>query len=856
MACALHSQDIQKLPADPAIRSGVLPNGVTYFLTTNPLYKGMADFALVQKVGYETVPAEEGSRVISISQQALAAQPRLLSPSVQDFFTSHGVVPGLNGFVEVSENATVFRFNDMMVAESPQLLDSTLLVLMNMVERGVVSDDEFVKRWYGAPDHAIIISGDINTGSVLEKLRMLSYMVPSSESSPRQEYEWQEEDMSVSLNKDGSRDIVTVSVTWRLQRTLREYMNTVQPLVYERYMSEMGIIACDRIAKRLDRAGIAYTGISYDYQNSIRSLDDEKFQISLSVSPSAVDTAVNVLASVMSGIDNGDVSVDDMRRAESIFLERLPRNERMENSAYVDMCIASYIYNSSLASEKEVRQFHSSKNISDSEELSIFNSVVTASVDPERNTVLGLRGNISEVSSDGLKDAFLSAWSAAEPMPADTGRNDVALWGPGEKVKVSSSRKEHMSGGTIWKLSNGMRVIFKKMPTDNVVYYSLMLNGGYGNLSDIRTGDGAYMSDYLDFCTIGGVSADVFKDELRKKGMTMDFKVNVSNTTIKGIAPDDGLESLLKVLLTVLNDRSVDKDAFARYAANEKLRLELTRGSLQDRLGIIDGIIYPDYKYTSWRSAGRLDESLAERADAFVDNLASKMNDAILILTGDVDESMLKKVLSMYASGFKVTEGAFSRPIVRGQPISGEVLYTVQGEENSVDIAMSAPLSLTADNYYAAIMTAMALRKNVIQTVSGTGMTVDITHDFSKYPQERFSLVVSLKEASASGFAPGTSAEDPIEAMNAVRRNLKNLDSIEISVAELKSYKSLLKKLMGMRKDNPEWWLKFINMRYLDGKDFVTGCDAKIDAVSVDKVKFLLKSLADGARVEYVTSRR
>ena len=114
----------------------------------------------------------------------------------------------------------------------------------------------------------------------------------------------------------------------------------------------------------------------------------------------------------------------------------------------------------------------------------------------------------------------------------------------------------------MWTLANGMRVIFKKMPVDDVIYYSMSLNGGYGNIQNLSRGEGAYLSDYLRFCRIGGVRFEDFQDLIRKKGMTMDCEVNLSNTIFKGHVPDDGLDYLLQMLASVMYDRTLDKETF------------------------------------------------------------------------------------------------------------------------------------------------------------------------------------------------------------------------------------------------------------------------------------------------------
>ena len=115
--------------------------------------------------------------------------------------------------------------------------------------------------------------------------------------------------------------------------------------------------------------------------------------------------------------------------------------------------------------------------------------------------------------------------------------------------------------------------------------------------------------------------------------------------------------------------------------------------------------------------------------------------------------------------------------------------------------------------------------------------------------------MLSLKEASVDGFAPGTSHHEPLEALSAVRGLLKNLESIELTDAELASYKTYLKQKVKRRQEDPEYWQDAISMRYIDGKDFVSGFEARIDAVSINDVKNMLRHLSQGARVEYVINR-
>lgn len=858
VAFTVQAQTIQMLPDDPAVKSGVLPNGIAYYVASNPSVKGMADFALVQKTGALTVPDTDRNSIVAVSQEALSSQPRLLAPTVQDYFLNLGTIPDRNGFVQVTDNATVFRFEDVMIGRDADVVDSTLLVLMGIVEKTAGMEGPVAGGWYSPLDQALIVAGDVDADQLSEKLKMLSYMVPSKESFTRKEYEWVEQDTLQIRSVEDRRDLVTVSARWRLQRTPRELMNTVQPVIYERFMTELGIVARARMQKSLESAGIPYADISYDFISGMESLGDESFGMTVSVAPQHVEAGVSVLASVLSDLDASGASLFEVRRARLMYLGALDaeKDGHESNADYIDRCISAFVYNSPLTSRKDIMAFHTSRNLSDEEEQGIFNSIVSASLDGSRNLVLEYQSKGGMISSDRIGCTFLSSWSTGQEQSGPAINKVPSLYGPGEPVKVKSSRKEHTSGGTVWTLSNGIRVVFKQMPTDNKIYYSLALNGGYASIPDLQAGEGGYMSDILSVSRIGGAEAERFFDVIRQNGMSMDLDVGFSTLTLRGTVRDDGLEYLMNILLTVMNDRTTDRDRLGYHTACERLRQEYVKGSVAERISAIDSILCPGYRYSAVKAAGSLDERFADKADALMESLSGKVNDGMLILVGDIDEKKLKAALQMYAGGFRTEERAFARPYVSYQPISGTVTRTLEGEANSVDMVLSVPMALTADNYYLAAVSSIALRSELTRAVAGTGMWLKLKHNCKKDPHERFNMMISLNEASVEGFIPGTVHEDPVVALNAVRTALEDPHSLDISEAELASYKAMLKKYIAERKKDPEYWLNVVSLRYLEGKDFTTGCDARIDAVTVDKVKELLTSLVNGTRVEYIISKR
>lgn len=858
MTLSAYAQDLPVLPADQAIKTGRLPNGTHYFLVSNPSIKGVADFALVQKTGTGNIPDSLSGMVKETARMALSSLPRCLAPSLQDYVTSHGVTPGRDGFVKVSENATEFRFRDVLL-DKPAVLDSTLLVLMDVIDRVSSTDDPFLREWYSPSDQAIIVSGDVNVGDVEYKLRTLSLMTPSVASSPRLGYVWEPKDSAEYVRIPASRPgLAEVSVTWRSARMPSEYMNTVQPTIYEMFLAELGMVVEEKVFASLRSKNIPVADVSCGFVTSVQSADDESFTVSVVVSPEHFEDALVSLSEVMSRVDAGQTSPEDLVRVKRICTDMVHEASNKpvrSNSSYVDKCITAFLYNGSLSSLKAKVDFLASRQLADTTELRLFNGISSALLDPLRNMTLTYD---AEMAVDSVRTMFTDAWHAEKDSVERRTFSMVDIpqvQSLVPKLKIRSTKTDPMSKGTVWTFSNGMTVVYRKMETGGRLYYNLARNGGYGSIADLEHGEGGYLSDYFLLGRIGDMSGEDFVKLLNREGISMEAYVGLSHMMLSGYAPKEKTGHMLRSLLAVVNERVPDQEAYRYHADCMRLEHLARKGTRQERICVIDSIMCPDFRYSGMKNLAQIPENLAEKADRYFAAQSEKNNDGVLILLGDMDETLLKKVLLEHMGGFKTTERAFRRPLVRYQPVSGWSTYTVAGGQDCVDIAMSAPLPLSIDNYMAAEIAAMVLQKHLSGAVTGTGMYLTLESECRIYPNERFNIHISLNEASPDGFSSFTEPTGPMEALAVVRKALESISETPVSDAEVAAFKQQLKGRMALDMKDPFYWLNVISRRYLAGKDFTTNYESKISSVTPDKVKAILSALNDGSKVEYITSR-
>lgn len=756
----MSAQKPASLPHDPAMKSSVFPNGLSCYVVENRSEKGLADFALIRRD-----------------------------------YDGHEVVCAVEGRMVGKETA----------------LDSTLLQLMRRVSADSIPADQ-----------AIIASGDLDASSVISRLRYMSLMIDRSDPSALPEYKWNGDGkMRHSCYADTLTGLAAVCFEWNAPRAPAEYMNTVQSAVYDKAVSEIGDVACRRIRRVLRASDIPVADVSYHYTGSMEGLADERHELKVTMNAADSSRVRSAVLSVLSAIDRGTTSDDDIALAENAYmlgLERKAADVVRRNSDYVKICTDAFLYNGPLSTDRERLAYFRSKDISESSRRAIFNGIAAALIDVE-------------TPSDTIDDPLLNL------MSADT----LSLPAATEKIKVRSSKKDPFSGGTIWTFANGFKVIYKQMPTDRVIYYSMSLNGGYGNLEDLKRGEGAYLSDYDDLCWISGMKARYFKDLLALSGMTMDARVGMFNTSVSGKVQDRNADLMMKALLAFANERRPDGDEISYYRTSEGMRRSFLRG--KDVRIVIDSLMCPEYRYSPYKSAEDLDDDTIEKAEALYSGMTSKMNDGVLVIVGDMDPSRLKKLLQVYVGGFNVKQVASRRPSHKYQPVSGVSTYYADGSADEIIMTLSSRMPMTAENHMAVEIAAMILERDLKEKYAASGLDISLFYDRRIYPDERFSFMIRLSGASGAA------------ELYQLREALSECFVKDIDAEVLRCCREYVKHKYSLMMTTPEYWLGVIPLRHMEGKDYTSGYAAKADAVSAERIKAVFDALETGAGIEYVISQ-
>lgn len=835
-------QDLPELGVAREIQRGTLPDGIRYYLVTNPVQKGFADFALVQ----------QGQDDPESVRAALRQLPHFGSREPYRFLADHGVGYTGEGLVSLLSDAAVFRLRDVPAHEE-SVADSTLLMLFDIAATC-------------RKPQAIIVCGDIQAARIRERMELLSMMVPPLEKDYRPEaYLWHPRDtLMLRMTVNPTRDVAAINAIFSTPRLPAEVMNTPQPLISQVYSDQLGQIVRQRVVRSFRSAGIPLADFRYRYQDSAQGPDDERYSFTVYTSARQLDAATRQFASVLSSLDKNGSGAEEFQDTKDRLISEARRHEggrRLDNHDYLEKCISSCLYGSNLASEATLNDFIVSRRLDDGRERELFNGFARALLDSARN--LALRFDLPERDwhERGLSRSFNEAWSRPAPdeeYKANFG-DTLSLFQPTQRVRLRAEAAEPISGGRLWTFSNGIKVIFKKMDTPGEFQYALMLRSGVAECPGLQAGESAFVGDMLALSSVAGLSGADFHEMLLANGITMQEESTLSDLRITGLAPRAKLPLLLRALLSVADARQPSKTAFDYYKSAEALRVDMEQLSPRDVNSLMDSLMRPNYFYTDRKQTSRLRDDLPERAEQYFAAAFSKINDGILVLMGDLNEDQLKKELGRTLGDFRTQTKYSQRPRVDSRFTTGQTTHIVEsapglvgGGEIGVNIAMSAPVPFSMENYMSFKVAREVIRKQLTAVLADLGAYAELSERLELFPAERLSLFVNCRPCRADGLPAGVSPATPLPLLDAVRQVTRRLELLPVSEADVKAFKDLLLKQMDNRREDTEALISDVLARYSEGKDLVTDYKTAIQNVSVASVQHILALLGAGAEVEYV----
>ncbi len=818
------AQNLPPLQKDASITKGELSNGISYYLVTNTTMKGVADFALVRKGMTDTLAA----------RAELVSLPHFNKTIPYKFLSRKGIGCRPEGYISYQDNATLFRFDNVPMFDVAAA-DTTLLMMFDIIGTQ-------------PRPHAVIVSGDIKPAEIIEKMKVFSLMVPSRTTSyTAPEYSWvPSEDTKWSFEPS---DKASVEVQFRAPRTPAEQMNTIQPFISKLFSMELAEIVKDRLTTSLVSRNIPVRNMLVNTFGSDDSAGDERFVVKLETSEDQLIPATLALSSTLSEIGAKGVGKDEYKtyRESTLRLLSQPRS----NDEMVRQCVSNYLVGADLATSPTKARYFTSRNMSIDAEVSIFNNYTSALLGDTLDASVKWTGSEEEYDEWIYPMMFTATWNSVAMLEKPTmvwrvsAKDTVEFGIERGKTKLKSVSSDPASGGEMWTFANGLRVIYKKMPSGGRFAYSMMIKGGFSTVKDLDRGEGAFFSDMMGLHKIAGLQAGDFEKVLNANGVDIKTTVSASDLRISGSAPSSRYALVFKALLSVANERKADYSLFDPY------RLA---GISTLKTATLDSLMFPDNNYTEIKTPSGLVETTLSDAEAFFSREFLRCGDGMIVLVGELPSEDLQKYFAKVLGGFRVSKSVSPRSLANLNLKVGSTTYSEVGDPARIEIGLAASHPFSTETYMAFKAAGLSLERRLSGVMAELGFSVSLEDKFSTFPKEiadmRFTLTPVPEYGLPEGVEGGELNVD--EALMVARKTIDEVLSGPVSAAELSSSKALLANQYSMNLADPSGYADAVLMRYSSGKDVLTGYNEKINGVTADKVKDVFNALAGGMRVEYV----
>ena len=810
-AITVPAQQLPPLSVDPSIETGKLGCEAAYYIVKAPIRKGYASISLVQK----------GDSLTDLKRAGLSSA----------FLARMGVGPTGDGFLSEMEGSTIYTFKDVPFYRK-DVLDSMLLYT-------------FHKMSESSAPQAIIVSGDVEPAVELKKkMDIFSLLVPKLDAQkPEPGYVWNPNQPAVL---DYSAGPGSIAVTYAGKRIPQVFMNTAQALVTDIFGLEFLVLLRNRLEKDFAREGITCSSISF---KSLRSCDykgDERYTVIARIAPGQEFRALRVMARTLASIDARGVSVKEFTDAKEVLRPGLLR-EAASIQDKTAPCIANFLFGANLAPASERVRLFARKNIPEETEARLFGKFASALLAGENNLTLELSARDTLDPAEALMVYNANYKNGlAVPYEADYtwhGADSAGLDFSPSRQRIRKEKPELASGGTVWNFSNGVKVIYKEIKGSRMFNYALVLNGGLSQIPDLQEGEGGNIGPMLRLYDVGGIPAPVFQDMLEVNGLSMNADVHLNSLVLSGSAPSGKLAFLMKTLLAICNQREMNREEFLRYSAAQKLR----EPSAMD---IVYAQLHPGYRYSE--RPGALTTQTQIKAEAYFADRFARFNDGVLIISGDLDAGVVKRILGRYLGGVGIQKGSTPRRQVEFRQRNGTV--TIDGDKgpSGIHVVMEAPVAVTSDNYYLSLVAAQAMQQALIWELASYGFTANVSVGPMTQPQERFYMEISCFPVPVEGLPADVVEPDVDKAITAVRAAIVKSGKRLPAQADVQAWKNGLSERVKALLSTPEGFTMAQQVRYALNKDLNSRYAESLQAITPEKVRGFLASIAAGGAVEYI----
>lgn len=749
----------EDLPLDPAVRTGKLPNGFTYYIRHNEEPKNRVIFYLVNKVGSILETDEQRGLAHFIEHMGFNGTTHFPKNELVNYLQKSGVRFGADLNAYTSFDETVYQLP--LPSDQPALLQQGLQIMRDWTheaildpveinkERGVVLEEKRLRKGAGQRMRDVYFPLILNHARYADRLpigvdTVLNYFKPATLKAFYQD--WYRPDLQAlivvgDINvdemeknikakfsdlknpvKEKTRTIYSISLTGKNQfitvtdpenkatfaqilikhpeeklRSAADYRNYIIRSLFNDMLSA-------RYGEITRQADPPYINGGASITNFINSLD--VYSANVTAKPGGLEKGLKALWRETLRTDRFGFTAPELERAKKGYLNLIEFNfkekDKTASHRYVDEYLQYFLKGTAapgIAEEYRLTQSYL-PTISVKDVNAICKEYIR-SVDRDI-LITAPEKEKADLPNQATVESWLAqvATESLQPYKDEISNLPLLSHEPvaGKIVKEESDETLHT---TTLTLSNGVKVLLK--PTDfqnDQVMFSGFAPGGSSLYSDADFPSAAYAAVGMDLAGLGNYNATELRKYLTDKQVGVGAQISEHYQTVNGGTTMKDMETALQLAYADFTEPRIDKALFDGFISRNKASLA---NRANDPNSVFADSANALWNQGSMRRSGpsvtQLEQINPERAFEIYKERFADASNFTFVFIGSFKVDELKPLLEKYLGGLPATHKGEHYRDLGIRPPEGRIektIYKGTASKASVDLIFSGAFDYSA----------------------------------------------------------------------------------------------------------------------------------------------------------------
>lgn len=637
LASPVFPQSDSVLPDDPAVRTGRLPNGMTYYIRYNDYPKGYADFEIFHRVGALQEEDTQNGLAHFLEHLAFNGLAHFPGKSMIDYMESIGVKFGSNVNAATSQEYTRYMLRNVPTVRSG-IIDTCLLVLSDWsgsilcepaeidAERGVIEEEwrsrgglnfrlsevlnpvifnhskyathnvigdmdiirnfkreellDFYKRWYHPDMQAVAIVGDFDPDRMETQVKELFSQLPATRTAPSKVTYTVPDHPGMVYVKYTDKEVAkpSISLLFRHPSQPWDIRNTERGYIqnYERYL--LCQMMNERLQSVIDETGPCVASLRYSYDALAE--DKDIFSVSAEVKGGGKSLlpAFDFMLQENERFKRHGFTLAELERVKARANRNLEKSyaerDKKTNTKYMQGCFYHFVKNQPMLSAEEYDRVLRKTLGSFTLEKA---NILVKSFFGKDNIIVAMvasSADSTEIPLQAAIDEKMTSLPSWQVEPYHEKELPQSFL-TAEPIPGRVIDEEKLPFGALrWTLSNGAKVCI--LPTDcqkDEIQISAYRWGGFSLVEDTDYSSARLLASALQTARLGRLRAKEREKMLAGKIVYLHPLCNDYQCAYDCASTPSDYKTLLQLLYLYFTDMHFDEEAFARSLTRYKENL-------------------------------------------------------------------------------------------------------------------------------------------------------------------------------------------------------------------------------------------------------------------------------------------